>query len=100
MFEEDLVSALDQLIAERFGIARNPRERWNDVDGGMHLLSAGLYGLMKQDGFARTGGNLEQWLLRRARSGDLAPRVLHGAAARVLGRPVDRLWPILEPKDA
>jgi hypothetical protein len=36
LLEEDLVSALDQLIAERFGAARNPRERWNEVDDGMH----------------------------------------------------------------
>ena len=94
LFEEDLVSALDQLIAERFGVARNPRERWNEVDGGMHVLSAALYGLMKQDGFARTGGNLDRWLLHQANSGALAPSSLHAAAARVLGRPADRLWPV------
>jgi len=93
LFEEDLVSSLDQLIAERFGVARKPRERWNEVDDGMHVLSAGLYGLMKQDGYASAGGNLEQWLLRQAKSGALAPASLHLAAARVLGRPVDRLWP-------
>ena len=92
LFEEDLVSAIDQLIAERSGLARNPRERWNEVDDGMHVLSAALYGLMKQDGYARTGGNLEDWLLRQARSGALAPKSLHAAAARVLGRPTDQLW--------
>jgi hypothetical protein len=94
LFEEDLVSAIDQLIAERFGVARNPRERWNEVDDGMHVLSAGLYGLMKEDGYAQTGGNLEEWLLRQARSGGLAAKSLHAAAARVLGRPADRLWPL------
>ncbi|HEY4071022.1 MAG TPA: hypothetical protein VGM04_05635 [Sphingomicrobium sp.] len=92
LFEEDLVSALDQLIAERFGVARKPGERWNEVDDGMHVLSAGLYGLMKQDGYARSGGNLEQWLLRQAKSGALAPAHLHSVAAGVLGRPADRLW--------
>jgi hypothetical protein len=97
IFEEDLVSAIDQLIAERFGVARNPRERWNTVDGGMHVLSAGFYGLMKQDGFARTGGNLEQWLLGKARSGALAPPLLHSAAAGVLGRLPSQLWPLPEP---
>ena len=70
-----------------------------DVSGGMHLLSAGLYGLMKQDGFARTGGNLEQWLLRRARSRPRPARPSRRGGT-LLGRPVDRLWPILEPKDA
>lgn len=93
ILDEDLVSAVDQLIAERFGVARDARERWNSVDDGMHVLSAGLYGLMGQDGYARTGGNLELWLLKNARSGALAPRSLHAAAALVLGRPADRLWP-------
>jgi len=88
------------LIAERFGVAREPRERWIEVDEGMHVLSAGLYGLMKQDGYARNGGNLEQWLLRRAKSGELAPASLHPAAARVLGRPADRLWPTTPPTSA
>lgn len=93
LLDEDLASAVDQLIAERFGVARNARERWNSVDDGMHVLSAGLYGLMKRDGYARAGGNLEHWLLSKARSGALAPRRLHAAAAQVLGRPADRLWP-------
>lgn len=100
LLEEDLVSALDQLIAERFGVARNPRERWNDVDDGMHVLSAGLYGLMKQDGYAQTGGNLEQWLLLQANSGALAPVRMHAAAARILGRPANRLWPVPKPANA
>lgn len=93
LLDEDLVSAIDQLIAERFMVARNARTRWNSVDDGMHVLSAGFYGLMQQDGYARTGGNLEQWLLEKVHSGRLAPRSLHSAAALVLGRPADQLWP-------
>ena len=93
IFDEDLTSAIDQLIAERNGVARDPKERWRNVDGGMHVLAAALYGLMKQDGYARTGGNLEQWLLTQAQSGTLAPPALHLAAARILDRPADRLWP-------
>jgi hypothetical protein len=65
----------------------------------MHVLSAGLYGLMKQDGYARSGGNLERWLLRQATSDALEPGSLHSSAARVLGRPIDRLWPLsISPK--
>jgi hypothetical protein len=94
LLEEDLVSALDKLIAERFGAARNPRERWNEVDDGMHVLSAGLYGLMRQDVCARTGGNIEHWLLHQAVSGALGPKSLHAAASRVLGRPTGTLWPV------
>jgi hypothetical protein len=100
LLDEDLASAVDQLIAERFGVARNARERWTEADGGMHILSAALYGLMKQDGFAGNGGNLEQWLLTKTRSGALAPRSLHAAAAQVLGRPADKLWPLQQPAKA
>ena len=100
ILEEDLVSAIDQLIAERYGVARNPRERWNDVDDGMHVLSAGFYGLMNQDGYAKTGGNLERWLSTQARTGRLTPASLHAAAARVLGRPANRLWPAPQPSKA
>ena len=96
LLDEDLTSAIDQLIAERFGVQRDARERWTKVDDGMHVLSAALYGLMKQDGHARKGGNLEQWLLTAARSGALAPKSLHLAASQVLGRPADRLWPLPE----
>ena len=98
LFDEDLTSAIDQLIAERFGVARDPRERWRKVDGGMHVLSAAFYGLMRQDGFARTGGNLEQWMLARTRDGSFAPPRLHAAAAQVLGYPAHQLWP--PPKQA
>ena len=100
LLDEDLTEALDQLIAERSGVAKDPRERWASHDGGMHVIAAGLYGLMKRDGFARTGGDLERWLLRQARAGGLAPRSLHSAAAQVIGRPIDQLWPVPQPSKA
>lgn len=59
----------------------------------MHVLAAALYGLMKQDGFASSDGNLEHWLLRKAAAGAFAPPRLHAAAAAGLGYPADRLWP-------
>jgi hypothetical protein len=91
--DEDLASALDQIIGERLGVARDPAERWTDVDGGMHILSAAFYRLMQRDGFARTGGDLDAWLLAKARQGWLAPPLLHGSAAVILKRPASRLWP-------
>ena len=94
LFDEDLASAVDQVIAERLGVARAPAERWTQVDGGMHVLAAAFYGLMQRTGFAATGGDLEAWLHRLALGGWLAPPVLHGAAAQVLGRAPGRLWPV------
>jgi len=92
LFNEGLTQALDHLIGERLGIKRDPRKRWRESDGGMHVLAAAFYGLMTRDGFARSGGNLEEWLARKAAGGAFDPPTLHSAAARVLGYPADQLW--------
>lgn len=94
LFDEDLVEALDQLISEQLKVAKPPAERWKEADDGMHVLAAGLYGLLKQDRWAERGGNIERWIGEAARRGRLAPAILHPVAAAVLQRPVDRLWPI------
>lgn len=94
MLNEDLCEAVDQLISEALGVARNPADRWRRADDGIHVLAGGLYGLLREDHWVETGGNLEQWIATAARSGRLAPKVLHAAAAHVLERPVDRLWPL------
>jgi len=64
----------------------------------MHVFAAGLYGLLKVQGYDRTGGNIEQWLYTAARNGTFAPASLHVAAARVLKRGTDRLWPDSGPR--
>lgn len=94
MLNEDLAQALDQLISEALGVARNPADRWRKSDDGMHVLAAGLYGLLRQDRWVQTGGSIEQWLADAAAGGRLAPATFHPVAARVLERPVDALWPL------
>lgn len=94
MLNEDLCQALDQMVSEALGVARNPADRWRLSDEGMHVLAAGLYGLLRQDRWSREGGSIEAWLMVAAQGGRLAPGVLHPAAAHVLERPVDRLWPL------
>lgn len=96
MLNEDMCEALDQLISEELGVGRNPADRWRRADDGIHVLAAGLYGLLRQDKWIETGGNIEQWLARATAAGRLAPQVLHPVVARILERPVDKLWP-LEP---
>ncbi len=91
---EDICQALDQMIAEALGFARNPGDRWNKADDGMHVLAAGLYALLRQDRWHDTGGSIEQWLDRATKEGRLGPEVLHRAAAGVLGRPSGSLWPL------
>ena len=94
MLNEDMCEALDQLISEALGVARNPADRWRQADDGIHVLAAGLYGLLRQDKWVETGGNIEHWLAKSAAAGRLAPQILHPVAGRVLERPVDKLWPL------
>ncbi len=94
MLNEDLVQALDQLISEALGVARNPADRWRKSDDGMHVIAAGLYGLLRQDSWIDTGGSIEDWLARAAKDGRLSPAAFHPVAARVLERRVDALWPV------
>jgi hypothetical protein len=94
LLNEDLVQALDQLISEALGVARNPADRWRKSDDGMHVLAAAFYGLLRQDRWIETGGSIESWLADAVRQGRLAPTVLHTVAARVLERPADKLWPL------
>lgn len=49
--EENCVRALDQLVAESFDVARNPQERWQQEDDGMHVLAAALYQTLKTQQF-------------------------------------------------
>lgn len=94
LLDEDLVQALDQLISEALGVARPPAERWRQADDGMHVIAAGLYGLLREEKWSETGGSIEQWLAEAVRRGRLAPMPFHAVAARVLDRPVDGLWPL------
>ncbi len=49
--EEDCVQALEQIIAERFGMGGDPHLYWKQQDDGIHVLAVALYSLMKQQGF-------------------------------------------------
>jgi hypothetical protein len=62
LVEEDCVQAIEQIVEEKLGVATSARERWEKSDGGLHILAAALYALMKQDGYADRGGNFAAWL--------------------------------------
>ena len=94
LLDEDLVEALDQLISEILGVARDPAERWTKNDDGIHVIAAGLYSLLRDDGWAERGGSIERWLERAAHAGRLKPPSFHQSIASVLKRPTDNLWPV------
>jgi hypothetical protein len=71
--EEDCVRALDQIIAERFGIETDARHRWQEEDDGMHVLTAALYDLMKHEKYDGRQENFRAFLLRVLHTGKLLP---------------------------
>lgn len=76
--EEDVVQASDQIINERLGIANNALTRWTENDGGMHVLAAALYRVMKNERFGGTGESLREFLVRQIEAGDLKPGQIKG----------------------
>lgn len=97
LLDEDIVQALDQLISEALGVARNPADRWRKADDGMHVLAGGFYGMLRDDRWVERGGSIESWIEQVAAAGRLEPSTFHAVAARVLERPVDHLWPLVRP---
>ncbi len=69
--EENCVRALDQIICERFEIARDARARWREEDEGMHVFAAVLYSLMKDEKFDGRRESFRDFLIRMIRSGKL-----------------------------
>jgi hypothetical protein len=68
--EEDSVQALEELVSEKFGIARNACQYWREQDGGMHVLAAAIY----MDYKAASAQNPEpysQWFASAVQDGKL-----------------------------
>lgn len=73
LIEEDVVQALEQLLAEQAGIAEKPRERWRTSDEGIHVFAAALYYLLQRDGFELGDETIGDLLRRELTSGALRP---------------------------
>ena len=67
LFEEGVVKTLDQFIAERLEIAVPAQERWRRNDGGLHVIAAALYRVMREDRYDETGGDVGAYLRDPAR---------------------------------
>jgi len=89
---EDSTQALDQIVAERLGFARDPSERWNTADDGMHMLAAALYHAMKEDGFDETGGTYADWLSSALDRGMLTPEEVRRRATEIVGPAQVQYW--------
>ncbi len=69
--EEDIVQATEQIINEKLGIAVDARQRWKNADGGMHVLAAALYSVMKKEEFPKGQESLSCLLIKVISSGKL-----------------------------
>ena len=89
---EDSTQALDQIVSERLGFARDAGRRWSHSDGGMHMLAAALYHAMLEDGFAESGGVYSDWLKSALMRGLLSPDSVRRRAAEVVGQDKVEAW--------
>ena len=83
--EEDCVQALEQIIAERFGMGGDPRAYWRQQDGGIHVLAVALYELMKEQEFDGSRESFPTFLKRQLRSGMLSNGKIEQLNKRFLG---------------
>ena len=70
--EEDCVQALEQIVAESFGMGGDPKSYWKEQDDGIHVLAVTLYSLMKQQHFADSHEPFPVFLNRMIHSGALS----------------------------
>lgn len=77
--EEDCVQALEQLIAEKFGVGRKPADYWREQDGGIHVLAAALYARMKEDAALDRLQPFPLWFVATIKSGALTGNQLKAA---------------------
>jgi hypothetical protein len=71
LVEEDCVEALDQLINEKFGIAKEAHERWKVSDDGIHVFAVALYQVMKEENYNSNHEIFSDFLIRMIESGKI-----------------------------
>ena len=72
LVEEDCVQALEELLAERFGMGHDSREYWREQDGGIHVFAVAIYSLMKDRRFDPSREPFSSFLKRMFREGRLS----------------------------
>lgn len=93
LLDESSTQALDQIVANRMGFGLGPGARWRRADGGMHMLAAAIYQMLREDGFDRSGGNYSEWLVAAIERGMFTPDEVKRRAALIVGRDAVNRWP-------
>lgn len=72
LVEEDCVQALEELLAERFGVGHDVHQYWREQDGGIHVFAVAIYSLIKDRHFDPVHESFPVFLKRMFREGRLA----------------------------
>jgi hypothetical protein len=86
LIEEDSVQALEEIVSEEVGMARNPCLYWEQQDGGMHVLAAAIYSDYKA-AYAQKPEPYEQWLVHAVTDGELTGERLRKTVANFFAAP-------------
>jgi hypothetical protein len=92
LLDESSTQALDQIVANRMGFGYGPGSRWRTTDGGMHMLAAAIYQMLREDRFDRTGGNYSEWLESAIERGMFTPEEVKRRAALITGQEAVNRW--------
>jgi len=84
--EEDSVEALEQIVAEQFGVGRDPREYWKEQDGGIHALAAAIYVGYKA-AVQQSSVTYSEWFVHAVESGELRGEKLRATVEAFFAEP-------------
>ncbi len=71
---ENLTQAMDQIVAEKLGLATPAHKRWKKPTSGSHMIIAtSLYGIMKEQGFGESDETAYVFLKRILTDGSFKP---------------------------
>ena len=92
LLDESATQALDQIVADRMGFDLGPSARWRTADGGMHMLAAAIYQMLREDRFGNTGGTFAEWFDSAIDRGLFAPAEVKRRAALIVGQDAVDRW--------
>jgi hypothetical protein len=92
LLDESATQALDQIVADRMGFDLGPSARWRNADGGMHMLAAAIYQMLREDRFGTKGGSFAEWFDSAIDRGLFAPAQVKRRAALVVGQDAVNRW--------
>ena len=92
LLDESATQALDQIVADRMGFDQGPGARWRTSDGGMHMLAAAIYQMLREDRFGETGGRFAEWFDSAIDRGLFSPAEVRRRAAMIVGQDAVDRW--------